>query len=78
MRYLGLSLGYALSLGFCTTFGTLIPPIYDGKLPELVASESGRVILAGTLSQRFDINETTHDAFHGLLAMNIRETASRL
>jgi len=47
MRYLGLSLGYALSLGFCTTFGTLIPPIYDGKLPELVASESGRVILAG-------------------------------
>src|SRR5262245_6195887 len=27
MRYLGLSLGYAVALGFCATFGTLIPPI---------------------------------------------------
>lgn len=30
MRYLGLSLGYALALGNCAAFGTLIPPIYDG------------------------------------------------
>jgi len=47
MRYLGLSLGYAVSLGFCTTFGTLIPPIFRGEFPELVSTLSGLVILAG-------------------------------
>ena len=27
MRYLGMSLGYALALGFCAAFGTLVPPV---------------------------------------------------
>src|SRR5471032_1720665 len=31
MRYLGLSLGMAVVLGLCTVFGTLIPPIFEGK-----------------------------------------------
>jgi L-rhamnose-H+ transport protein len=31
MRYLGMSLGYALALGFCAAFGTIIPPLYGGK-----------------------------------------------
>ena len=47
MRYLGLSLGYAMSLGFCTTFGTLIPPIYYGDFSELITTLSGWVILSG-------------------------------
>jgi L-rhamnose-H+ transport protein len=29
MRYLGISLGMAVALGFCAAFGTLVPPIFD-------------------------------------------------
>jgi L-rhamnose-H+ transport protein len=49
MRYLGLSLGYALALGACAAFGTVIPPIFDGKLPALLATASGGTILLGVL-----------------------------
>src|ERR1700730_4361632 len=30
MRYLGMSLGMAVALGYCAAFGTLMPPIFDG------------------------------------------------
>ncbi|WP_106531216.1 L-rhamnose/proton symporter RhaT [Chitinophaga niastensis] len=30
MRYLGMSLGMAVALGFCAAFGALIPPVYRG------------------------------------------------
>ena len=47
MRYLGLSLGMAVTLGLCAVFGTLVPPLWLGTFPALVGSASGRVILAG-------------------------------
>ncbi len=47
MRYLGLSLGYALALGFCATFGTIIPPVLLGQFTELISHLSGLVILGG-------------------------------
>jgi len=47
MRYLGMSLGYALSLGITAAFGTLIPPIYFGQFAELVSNLSGWVTLGG-------------------------------
>ena len=47
MRYLGMSLGYALALGFCAAFGTLIPPIFSGTAGQLVAETGGLVTLAG-------------------------------
>lgn len=46
-RYLGLSLGYAVALGFCAFFGTIVPPIYDGKFGALLSNSSGLVLLAG-------------------------------
>jgi L-rhamnose-H+ transport protein len=49
MRYLGMSLGYALALGFCAAVGTLTPPILDGQLAGLLQSKSGLVTLAGVL-----------------------------
>ncbi len=49
MRYLGLSLGMALSLGFCAVFGTLVPPIYEGRIAGLIASTSGRIVILGIL-----------------------------
>ncbi len=36
VRYLGMSLGYALALGFCAAFGTLIPPLFRGELQRFV------------------------------------------
>src|SRR5205823_5448776 len=30
MRYLGMSLGMAVALGYCAAFGTLVPPIFYG------------------------------------------------
>lgn len=49
IRYLGLGLGYAIALGFCTAFGTLVPPIYDGQMMAILHSESGLVTVAGVL-----------------------------
>jgi L-rhamnose-H+ transport protein len=43
MRYLGMSLGYALALGFCAAFGTLIPPLFKQLFPALVLQTSDLV-----------------------------------
>ena len=32
MRYLGIALGMAMALGYCAAFGTLMPPLFQGKL----------------------------------------------
>lgn len=56
MRYLGLSLGMAITLGYCAAFGTLIPPIFyeffgspsgEKTISEVMATTSGRVTLLG-------------------------------
>jgi len=49
IRYLGIALGYAIALGLCTAFGTLIPPIYDGSIHTIIHETSGQIILAGIL-----------------------------
>jgi L-rhamnose-H+ transport protein len=49
MRYLGMSLGYALALGFCAAFGTIIPPIFKGEFGDLITQASGLTTLAGVL-----------------------------
>lgn len=48
MRYLGMSLGMAMVLGYCAAFGTLIPPIYHGEFfSHVLPSLSGKVIVLG-------------------------------
>jgi L-rhamnose-H+ transport protein len=49
IRYLGIALGYAIALGLCTAFGTLIPPIYDGSIHSILHETSGQIILGGVL-----------------------------
>jgi L-rhamnose-H+ transport protein len=46
LRYLGLSLGYALSLGLMLAIGTLVPPIIDGRLQLMIESSGGNLLLA--------------------------------
>jgi L-rhamnose-H+ transport protein len=48
MRYLGMSLGMAVALGYCAAFGTLMPPIFHGEfVSKVLSTDSGLVILAG-------------------------------
>ena len=49
IRYLGLGLGYAIALGFCTGFGTIIPPIYYGQWHAITHEWPGQVTLMGVL-----------------------------
>jgi L-rhamnose-H+ transport protein len=48
MRYLGMSLGMAVALGYTAAFGTLIPPIFRGVFAsEVLGTKSGLIILGG-------------------------------
>jgi L-rhamnose-H+ transport protein len=49
LRYLGISLGYALSLGLMLAIGTLIPPLMDGRLKEMIASSGGTLLIIGVV-----------------------------
>lgn len=55
MRYLGMSLGMSIALGYCSVFGSLIPPIYRDLFTDsiintfssMLTSQSGLFILSG-------------------------------
>ena len=56
MRYLGMSLGMGVALGYCAAFGTLLPPIFKLLFPsipvpetiiEIASSKAGLVTLLG-------------------------------
>src|SRR5579864_8347704 len=48
MRYLGMSLGMALALGYTAAFGTLMPPIFRGQfVTQVWHTHSGQIILLG-------------------------------
>jgi L-rhamnose-H+ transport protein len=47
MRYLGIALGYALALGLCTAFGTLVPPLFSGELARVTHDRSLQIVVLG-------------------------------
>lgn len=49
LRYLGISLGYALALGLMLAIGTLVPPALDGRLSEMFNGTGGMLLIAGVL-----------------------------
>jgi L-rhamnose-H+ transport protein len=55
LRYLGLSLGYALSLGLMLAIGTLIPPMLDGRLDIMLQKEGGMLLIWGVITACFGI-----------------------
>lgn len=55
LRYLGLSLGYALSLGLMLAIGTLIPPLLDGRLAIMLQKEGGMLLIYGVICASFGI-----------------------
>lgn len=50
LRYLGLSLGYALSLGLMLAIGTLIPPLIDGRMELMLQKEGGMLLIYGIIT----------------------------
>jgi L-rhamnose-H+ transport protein len=48
MRYLGLSLGMGLALGYCAAFGTLLPPIAKSMIPGLPIDDEPLGVIAST------------------------------
>ena len=55
MRYLGLSLGYTMALGFCAAFGTMIPPVFAGDTITMLTTASGLAVLVGGIGCLFGI-----------------------
>ena len=49
LRYLGISLGYAMSLGLMLAIGTLIPPVLDGRLKIMVSESGGTLLITGVI-----------------------------
>jgi L-rhamnose-H+ transport protein len=50
MRYLGMSLGMAIALGYCAAFGTLVPPMVKGEFAEkLLQHQGGQIVLLGVI-----------------------------
>ncbi len=48
MRYLGMSLGMAVALGYTAAFGTLMPPLFRGEFSTMVlGTTSGLIVLLG-------------------------------
>jgi len=51
MRYLGMSLGMGVALGYCAAFGTLLPPIFKAFFPSVPVPETIVQIAATTPGQ---------------------------
>jgi len=50
MRYLGMSLGMAVALGYTAAFGTLVPPLVQGEFfTKILPTHSGQIVLFGVL-----------------------------
>lgn len=47
IRYVGFSLTYAISVGISCVLGTLLPPLYEGKLGSILHGDGGIIIMAG-------------------------------
>ncbi len=47
MRYLGMSLGMAIALGYCAAFGTLMPPLIAGELFKIIVTPPGIATMIG-------------------------------
>ncbi len=51
MRYLGMSLGMGVALGYCAALGTLLPPWFKSLLPGIPVPETLRQIASTTAGQ---------------------------
>lgn len=50
IRYVGFSLTYAISVGISCVLGTLLPPLYEGRLSAVFSGSGGNVIITGIIA----------------------------
>ena len=74
LRYLGLSLGYALSLGLMLAIGTLIPPAIDGRLQVMMLGTGGTLLILGIVIAGFGI---ALSAWSGILKDKLMSDAKK-
>jgi len=83
MRYLGMSLGMAIALGFSAAFGTLLPPLLSGTFLALLGNPGGAVTLLGVVLCLVGImvvglagrhkERQGANAVHGMAEFNLRK-----
>jgi L-rhamnose-H+ transport protein len=49
IRYLGVGLGLAIGCGLCSAAGTLLPPVFEGKIGTLVGTPAANVSMLGVV-----------------------------
>lgn len=63
LRYLGIALGYALSLGLMMAIGTLVPPLIDGRLALLFQGNGGIMLITGIIVSLAGISVSGYAGF---------------
>lgn len=63
LRYLGISLGFAISLGLTMAIGTLVPPLIDGRLAVLFEGNGGIVLITGIIISLAGISISGYSGF---------------
>lgn len=77
LRYLGIALGYALSLGLMMAIGTLVPPLIDGRLVLLFEGNGGIMLITGIIVSLVGISISGYAGFLKSKRMEKNEKANR-
>ncbi len=64
LRYLGVALGFCISLGLMMVIGTLLPPMIDGRLSRMFEGNGGILLISGLVVSCIGIGIT---AYAGIL-----------
>src|SRR5512136_2299501 len=64
LRYLGVALGFCISLGLMMVIGTLLPPLIDGRMSRMFEGNGGILLISGLVVSCIGIGIT---AYAGIL-----------
>jgi L-rhamnose-H+ transport protein len=71
LRYLGVALGFCISLGLMMVIGTLLPPMIDGRMSKMFEGNGGILLVSGLIVSSIGIGIT---AYAGILKSRNLET----
>lgn len=71
LRYLGVALGFCISLGLMMVIGTLLPPMIDGRMSRMFEGNGGILLVSGLIVSCIGIGIT---AYAGILKSRKLET----
>lgn len=71
LRYLGVALGFCISLGLMMVIGTILPPMIDGRMNRMFEGNGGILLVSGLIVSSIGIGIT---AYAGILKSRKLET----